>query len=184
MAGLSCTIWGSCSHTIRPWKTYANPFRKPTFLVCYRHDFFFFFPERVLWQRSQWKFSRLQIHKVLLAFVFCASQWHSQLQIFPNSKWKKDKTNPLNLVTVNTIEKEVLRLSFPAGMEQLYCSSYILRASFSLLSPVFIYHTKCCLEKNKEKYYSRHNQLILIFFFFLRPWNKRRIQCHSCISLI
>lgn len=90
----------------------------------------------------------------------------------------KDKTKPLNLLPVNThtIEKELLRLSFPAGMEQLYCSSHFLRASFSLLSPAFIYHANCCLEKNKGKYCTRHNQLVLRGKFLLQKKKKLEIE--------
>lgn len=75
----------------------------------------------------------------------------------------KDKIKSMNLLPVNThaIEKELYGLAFPAGMEQLYCSSDFLRASFSLLFAVFIYHANCGLEKHKEKYYTSHYQLLL-----------------------
>lgn len=113
-------------------------------------------------------FVELQMQEVLHASVFCAvlslshipSFKYSQVQ---NEKKKKGKIKSLNLLPVNThaIEKELHGLSFPAGMEQLYCSSDFLRASFSLLFPVFIYHANCCLEKHKEKYYTSHDQLVL-----------------------
>lgn len=121
--------------------------------------------DKDLWENSP----DARIFACLCILCSALSQSCSMLQIFPSSKMKnKDKTKPLNLLPVNThtIEKE-LRLSFPAGMEQLYCSSHFLRASFSLLSPAFIYHANCCSEKNKEKYCTRHDQLVLRGKFLL-----------------
>lgn len=99
-----------------------------------------------------------------LYFVQCSLSVTFPTSNIPKFKMKnKDKIKSLNLLTVNThtIEKEVHRLSFPAGMEQLYCSSGFLRASFSLFSSMFIYYANCCLEKNKEKYYTKHVLLVL-----------------------
>lgn len=142
-----------------------------------------FYPDRGLWQISLWNF-RCGKFCMPLYFVRVLSRSHiPSFKIFPSSKWKI-KINSLNLLPVNThaIEKELHRLSFPAGMEQLYCSSDFLRASFSLQFPVFIYRAKGCLEKRKEKYYTSHDQLVLggkVLLWSLR--NKRRFQCQFWI---
>lgn len=191
---LSCTISGSYLTHCHAEKTYINDLWK-----IYQSKTSLTF--KVVWTSSLLLFSQIQVSDkdlwgasnagrfACLCILYSAiSRSHSQLQIFPSSKMKnKDKIKPLNLLTVNTrtIEKELHRLSFSAAMERLYCSSDFLRASFSLLSSVFIYHANCCLEKNKEKYYTRHNQLVLrgkVLSWSLR--HKKMFQCHSWISLI